>query len=1055
MSADKVLESGQIRMDDELKVKELKFNKDYNEAVAFSLAMVKNGEFYSKTISLSGPTVYRPNLSIKWNTFRNKLEPGEKETWQMNICYADGKPAKAQLMATMFDASLNFFEPYYFRDPKAFEPFEIYSNWEEGSANYRSSSYGYLNHRYPYLGEESLKLSSLRGNVLRGYAKEDDIYFFQSLSATINSDGEKGYISGVVLDAMGNPIVGASVECINGKGAAVTNKKGEFKIRYEGTTDIRIEYIGMITVSEKTKSGSYLKIVMLEENQALSETVVVGYGTQRKSSLTGSISYVRSDVYGASSPNQEAIEEAISKAAAFGDKKSASTEQLTMPNVTARKNFDELAFWKPRLVTDSKGNINLEFTLPESITSWNFYGWAHDKHMSEGYAYATVKAVKAFVVQPNMPRFLRKGDKGEISTRIFNNSEKLQTGVVALQLLDPETEEVLYEEKKKLNVEAKSTGEASFSVDFSKGSKLYNKVEDLVICKIVAASKEGSSDGEQHYLSILTDKEKVTKTLAIKLQQGETATIPVEKMYGKDAEHRNLTVEFVQHPMWYALKSLATLSENASDDAYSQLTSYYASSIADYLADDIKSDSLRKEVLGKVADKDYRRKLRDESIEKLYSLQNSDGTWSWFKGMQGSEYMTVSIAEQMIHLKNLIGKKYCRGNLMLERAMPVVDSIICRNARSLRNLKKWELSNVNEYVLHAMYIRMMSSSVRNEKVEADIEYLMKEVLENPSALTIYGKAIFANVLALKGDKQHAGEFLESIRQYSVKTPSMGVYFDTSKAYYSWYDYKLPTVSAAVEAFHNIEPADTEMIEGMQKWLLEEKRTHEWNTQINSNDAIYALLLGNLQNMEKITGSVEMALDGKKLQLEAPKGAEGFSKAKIKNVEAKKLTIHSIANNANADSILNKTSWGSIFAECEMPIANIDTTNSCGFSIERKVEPVDGSKELKVGDKVREVITFHADRDFDFVKVTSNRAACLEPVEQTTGYDWHTRAYVKLRDNRTEYSFYRLPKGDYMIETEYYIDRVGDYESGSCNISCQYAPAFSAYSKPAEKIEVKK
>jgi hypothetical protein len=556
--------------------------------------------------------------------------------------------------------------------------------------------------------------------------------------------------------------------------------------------------------------------------------------------------------------------------------------------------------------------------------------------------------------------------------------------------------------------------------------------------------------------------------MAVRIKRGETATVPVEKLFGKNASQRKLTIETTENPIWYAVQALGGLTLPKYEDAFSQLSSFYANSLIAKIGSQFDNDSIFIKMLGTAANPDTLRHRIDEAASKLGNLQHNDGRWSWFSGMPGNDYMTIMIAEQLVHLNQLIGAgqstrlpvltaSITNAETMLRQAMPVIDKCISDEAKTMRKKEAEERQRTKgrvkslpyipyEMVNHALYVRAMAGGVESDSLKSDIDYLMSKIIDRPDQLTIYGKAILANVLDKRGEKQYAREFLESIRQYSVKTPMMGVYFDTSKAHSSWYDYKLPTVSMALEAFHKIAPSDTAMLVGMQTYLLEEKRTQEWDTQINSVNAIYALLLDNMKDMHESEGVVHVAMDGKSVAMGDATAIVGFCKTELKEPKGKMLTIQSdpypVAQHNK--SIVAGMSWGSVYAQFEQPVADIDASFSSGFTISRRLEFADSTKTPTVGDKVREVIIIHAERNFDYVRVTSNHAASLEPVKQLSGYDWRFNCYVSPYDSHTDYFFNTMPKGDYTLTTEYYIDRKGEYQNGSCSVQSVYAPVFKAY-----------
>lgn len=1060
-SSRQILKKEQLSCDSSLQVLTIPYDKSMGDLAILTLAMVKDGKVYQMEKQLTGPRESEPKLQVTWSTFRDKLQPGEKETWKMNVRYPNGKPADAQLTGTMFDQALDYLKEYYTMDVPTFTPY-ITSSWS-GLTNHYDSDH--LFHYFPYHPESDLSFSAFRRNLMQGRVGLDDIALLKSADEGKYDAGKVGLIMGVVTDMEGNPLIGVTVKSKDNMKSAITDVNGQFKIASQHALELIFSFVDFMSEKIVAQPGASLRVRLRESGNRQKDAAVVGYGVRKKNFAVNRA--VSADVMNAAMAADNSIMIRGSKLQVESAATPASSNHVSeeiLPSVSPRTNFSELAFWQPQLVTDKKGRINLTFTLPESITAWRFIGWAHDKHMRTGWANAMVKAQKAFVVQPNMPRFMRRGDSGELVSRIVNTSEQNQKGTIVMQLLDPATEEVIYEEKKPFVVNAQQTTSAVFTIDLRKS----DTIKDGVICKIVAATADGTADGEQHYLAILPNKEIITKSMAVRIKRGETATVPVEKLFGKNASQRKLIIETTENPIWYAVQALGGLTLPKYEDAFSQLSSFYANSLIAKIGSQFDNDSIFIKMLGTAANPDTLRHRIDEAASKLGNLQHNDGRWSWFSGMPGNDYMTIMIAEQLVHLNQLIGAgqstrlpvltaSITNAETMLRQAMPVIDKCISDEAKTMRKKEAEERQRTKgrvkslpyipyEMVNHALYVRAMAGGVESDSLKSDIDYLMSKIIDRPDQLTIYGKAILANVLDKRGEKQYAREFLESIRQYSVKTPMMGVYFDTSKAHSSWYDYKLPTVSMALEAFHKIAPSDTAMLVGMQTYLLEEKRTQEWDTQINSVNAIYALLLDNMKDMHESEGVVHVAMDGKSVAMGDATAIVGFCKTELKEPKGKMLTIQSdpypVAQHNK--SIVAGMSWGSVYAQFEQPVADIDASFSSGFTISRRLEFADSTKTPTVGDKVREVIIIHAERNFDYVRVTSNHAASLEPVKQLSGYDWRFNCYVSPYDSHTDYFFNTMPKGDYTLTTEYYIDRKGEYQNGSCSVQSVYAPVFKAY-----------
>lgn len=695
-----------------------------------------------------------------------------------------------------------------------------------------------------------------------------------------------------------------------------------------------------------------------------------------------------------------------------------------LDKVQVRENMDETAFFYPALESDNNGNVAIRFTLPESVTTWKFMGLAHDKVMRNGLLVDEAVAQKTVMVQPNMPRFLREGDKATIVAKLSNTSDKKVSGNARMQIIDPETNKVVWQKTQKYQIDAEGSATISFDVQGLK--------EGIYINKVVAAGN-GYSDGEQHYLPVLSNRELVVNTLPITLHQPGEQSFDLSRLFlnkegkqAKEAENAKVTVEYTNNPSWLMIKALPSISNPDEEDAISLMSAIYANTITTHIQ---KHLSLEKQPEQNLSQETIR--LQNQ-VEKLKKLQNADGSFSWWKGMKGSRYMTTSVAEMMVRLNAVAGVQKSTAKMLTS----AIDYLSWQTTQEVREMKKQEEKkqkvSPSEQALHYLYILSMDGRKMKQNQEADKSYLLEKMSKMTGDFTIYGKARAAVVLAKNSQqnaayRETAGEYLQSVNEYAVYREEMGRYYDTRKALYSWRNYKIPTQVSVIEALQMLKPNDKQTIEELQRWLLMSKRTQSWDTPVNTVDAVYAFMKGNECNWNRKAENAVLKLDGKLLPMPQDSTTLGY----VKTEKAGKASTLSI--NKKSDY----TSWGAVYAEFKQPVSEIASLES-GIKVSRKVE---NQKKAKVGDKIKVIITITADRDYDFVKIVDKRAACLESVNQLSGYQWGMECYVSPKDNTTNFYFDRLSKGKHFVEMEYYVDRKGDYQSGSCTAECTYSPEF--------------
>lgn len=734
---------------------------------------------------------------------------------------------------------------------------------------------------------------------------------------------------------------------------------------------------------------------------------------------------------GAAAPSANKVFDVVEEMPQFAGGSGSDAGQY-LDKVQVRENMNETAFFYPALESDNDGNVAIRFTLPESVTTWKFMGLAHDKEMRNGLLVDEAVAQKTVMVQPNMPRFLREGDKSTIVVKLFNTSDKKVSSNTRMQILDPETNKVVWQKTQNYCIDAEGSATISFDVQGLK--------EGVYINKVVAAGN-GYSDGEQHYLPVLSNRELVVNTLPITLHQKGEQSFDLSKLFlnkegkqAKGAEEAKVTIEYTNNPSWLMVKALPAISNPDEEDAISLMSAIYANTITNHVQKHLSLENLTQESI----------RLQNQ-VEKLKKLQNPDGSFSWWKGMKGSRYMTTSVAEMMVRLNAVAGVQKSTAKMLTS----AIDYLSWQTAQEVREMKKQEEKkqkvSPSEQALHYLYILSVDGRKMKQNLEQDKAYLLDKMSKMTGDFSIYGKARAAVVLARNSQqnaayREKAGEYLQSVNEYAVYREEMGRYYDTRKALYSWRNYKIPTQVSVIEAMQMLKPNDKQTIEELQRWLLMSKRTQVWDTPVNTVDAVYAFMKGNESNWSRKAENAVLKLDGKLLPMPQDSTTLGYVKTERPG-KASKLSI---------DKKSDYTSWGAVYAEFKQPISEIGSMES-GIKVRRVIVPAESESKgnAQVGEKVKVTLIITADRDYDFVQITDKRAACLEPVNQLSGYQWSIGCYVSPRDHATNFYFDRLSKGKHIVEMEYYVDRKGDYQSGTCTAECTYSPEFGGRTETYE------
>lgn len=751
----------------------------------------------------------------------------------------------------------------------------------------------------------------------------------------------------------------------------------------------------------------------------------------------------------------------------------------TEQTMTLRENFAETAFFYPDLRTDSTGTVRLVFTVPDVLTQWKFRGLAHTRHMDYGLLQAETRTEKPFMIQPNLPRFLRKGDETSLAASLINLSTEEVKGAVSLELVNPMDESVVYQAVQDFQVKSGETGSVRFTFPV-------NMDGEVLICRMKAEAGE-FSDGEQHYLPVLTDKQWMTETLSLQVKGGESQEVSLKDLFNgqsKTAQDRQLTIELTSTPIWYAVQALPVVGNPQQDDAFSWASAYYANAVARKIVElnpqiqpvfgawkkqGVKKETLWSELeknqelkslllaetpwLAQAADEQEQRRriglLFDlntmnyrmgQTVEKLKALQKGDGSWSWFNGMQGSRLVTTQVVELLARLKSMHVMADAQVAGMYLKGLNYLENAFCQE---YENLKKNEARNKSpqwpsELAVRYLYITSLDT-VAGENVNKAAKEYMTSKLENHSATySIYEKALIARILQAQGKRMQAEILVRSIKEYTVVTPEMGRYFDTPKTGYAWNGYRIPTQVAAMEAIQCVEK-DEEMLEEMKLWLLKQKQVQCWNTPLATADAVYALLSDGMA----LTESGQMQAVAGNVTLETPKDGLGCISHTLSGAEAEVKTL-TVSHMGKA------VGWGAVYAQYLEDMDRVKAFEGKGLQVSReyiyKGKTLSAKEKLQVGDKLTVRLTLRADRDMDFVCLKDERAACMEPVRQISGYEWSDGLgrYRVSGDAATTFFMDHLRKGTYVIEYEVHVDRSGVYQAGTSEIQSVYAPEFGSH-----------
>lgn len=939
---------------------DIPFLESYGAKISLSINYVKDGHFIHHVIPIFR-IQKNSKLIVQTKVFRDKLIPGQKEQWEVEVKNQEGKSVPAEVLAMMYDASLDNLLPY--------------------KINF-SPNYQYINIPYKW-----------------------NAYYYQT-----------------------------------------ENKYSTFSPRvfeWEKYTipPFQFDYLNVYSEDDPNEVNLY------------------SFGDQQENKVM----YARS--------NDDIRIRGISSA----------------PPIDFRQNFAETAFFYPQLQTDANGNVVIKFTAPESNTKWRFTALAYTKDLAVGELTKYATTSRQLMVSPNMPRYLRSGDKTEIKVTVSNLSDSRQSGKATLELFTLQNKKILFNQNADFNIPAGESQTVGFIFDVPQGI-------DLAGCRISAAS-ETFSDGEQRLVPILPDEVLVTSAQPIYSTTKGNHTFTLKPQTSSRKDYR-LTLELAANPVWYAVLALPSLLEPQTENVTNIAGAFYVNTIArrivranPKIAEAIRiwtasnqdsttllskleqnnelksilleaspwmlqaqSETERMQALQQLFDQNRLEYLQSQALKKLAELQTTSGGWSWFKGMYANRFITNNVLAIMAQA-NITGEMEYGEN---DKAMQM------RALRYLDNEIKKDFENKSEKIRYEQLLYLYTRSMYRDIPLGDAldahKYYMSLAQKQWAGFSFYEKAIAATAMYHYGLSSDARAILKSLRQYAVTTPEMGMYWPNNRNIF-YRNSGVLTHTAIMEAFYKIEGNIPEM-DKMKQWLLNQKRTQSWESVPATVNAIYAILLTGSEQLST-PEELGISLGKKQISVSTVTNPLGYVK---ESIPATAITGDMLTVNIKKTS--TTPTWGGLYLQYFEKLNRIKKEEG-QLSIDKKlfIEQVapDGTKKLipanqqplQIGDKVIARLILSLDRDMEFLHLKDLRAACFEPQKQLSGNQWKfgTVYYEDVKDAATNLFFNSLSKGTYVIEYPVWVNQAGEYQDGIATLQSVYAPEFNAHSS-AEKITVK-
>lgn len=766
--------------------------------------------------------------------------------------------------------------------------------------------------------------------------------------------------------------------------------------------------------------------------------------------------------------------------------------------VQIRKNFNETAFFIPQLNADSTGKYTFSFQFPDAVTQWKWMTLAHTKELAIGYMEQKVQTQKSLMVQPNLPRFLREGDQMEIPVKIANLTQKELTGTITLELIDATTNTPVdgwfqnVFPQQYFTAEAGQSAIAQFPVQIPFS---YNKPLGIRI----TARTSNFSDGEEHIIPVLSNRQFITETLPIFLSKDTTLPFTFSKLLNNQSEGISteaLTVEYTTQPVWNAIQALGYMKTDPEQSAIQQFSRIYANLMALHiirkypaiaqsldawrkdssaLLNPLEKNSELKQVLmeetpwvldaksGNLLLKELANQFNTERISseneewiiRLEKLQGKDGSFSWFEGGNSDPFITNYILTQLGKLKRIGAidpSLSARLRGMLVKANHFMDSDI--QYRYKKEKAATQISIPLDYLV-------MRSLYRDIAITNDSAYqfYIKKALDNWSQQNLYGQAMAALLAHRNNQTALAARILKSLTEQSMNEISKGVYWK-NRLTSRWYAMPIQHQSMMIDCFSEINAAlpnqpYKQFISGMLTWLIVNKEANHWGNSMSTTEAVYSIV-ANAGEWFSNKRAVQIKLGNTTIGTATEKTMEGSGYFK-KRFESNKVnaTMGNITvTTATQNMVSNQPSYGSIYWQY---LANMDEITASTGSIEinktirvfrnNQWNLLNENEPVKVGDLLKVTLSIKTDREMDYVHVKDLRPAATEPTEVLSGYLWNSKYiyYQSTKDVSTNYYFHSLPRGTHQLDYTIRATHTGLYTAGLASIQSMYAPALKAHS----------
>lgn len=741
-----------------------------------------------------------------------------------------------------------------------------------------------------------------------------------------------------------------------------------------------------------------------------------------------------------------------------------------------------LAFFRPMLLSDDEGNLDISFTVPDFNTTWKLQLLGYTNNVNSAMQTLEAVASKPVMVSSNLPRFVRTGDVVRFAVNLYNNTTESRPIAGKIKIIDPTDGRVLLDYNSgPCMVEA--AGTKTVYVEYHIPSD-----EQMILFRSQAVS-DNFSDGEESLISILPSSSPVFESAPYYLQPGEESF----SMKLPEFEHDSkVTLQYSDNPVWYCIASLPDLVTDVSDNLFSVLYAYYGSvasagivkkypAVRDALSswskasdmvntplvsrletdsalkayslsetiwvNDAQSSDMRASRLSQLLEPEALKEAVSGLSERLSRLRSSDGGWSWCPGMESSLFITSSVVDVLGMLNNM-------GFLDSdEKAGKIADDAIKYCDSEWVKLYNRDRKNFSpESMLGYLYSR--SSFPARSSVTGFASLRAKaiaEISKNWRSLGVYDAACAAVLLARNGKKTESAIILKSLEEKAMRSAKKGMWYDNLD-FRNSSSTSLLITSKVLEAFSEVQPSSP-CVDQLRQWLLLQKQVQDWGSDRNTAEVVFAILSSGT-DWTASASAPEVSVDGIILSPAVKEMSTGTFTIQL---DASEVSGKNLAIRRNAAG----PAWGAVMSQYVAPMESVKAYSIPSISVTKEIYTLTESGtgtlategEIEIGQKVRVVITVKNSDNLDYLAICDERPACLQPSDQLSQYALVDGIYMyrQQRKSNTDFFISYLPKGTHTITYDCYVTRAGIYSCGIATAQSQYAPAVTAHSAGRELI----